>query len=192
MAPRGWPAGSAGQAALRRVAPTTRVEPDRMVHADGTLVTAGAAMAHMDLVLYVLRQRFGEQLTAMLGQALLVEQRRLQSLYMSPAMMVPENNLIALLTRHIAETLPEPVTVGTLAARANISTRTLNRQVNKVLGYGPQQLIQSVRLNRARVLLESGGLSVEEVTAQVGLGDSATLRRLLRRRLGLNPTQVRG
>ncbi|MDN8643059.1 helix-turn-helix domain-containing protein [Stenotrophomonas indicatrix] len=178
--------------ALRRAAPAARVEPDRMVHADGPVVTAGAAMAHMDLVLYVLRQRFGEQLTAMLGQALLVEQRRLQTLYMSPAMMAPENGLIALLTGHIADILPAPVTVDALAARANMSTRTLNRQVNKVLGYGPQQLIQSVRLNRARVMLESGRLSVEEVAAQVGLGDSTTLRRLLRRRLGLTPTQIRG
>ncbi|QZN81275.1 helix-turn-helix domain-containing protein [Stenotrophomonas sp. DR822] len=49
-----------------------------------------------------------------------------------------------------------------------------------------------MRLNRARLMLESGRLSVEEVAAQVGLGDSATLRRLLRRRLGLTPTRIRG
>ncbi|PII11792.1 hypothetical protein CR918_08740 [Stenotrophomonas indicatrix] len=52
--------------------------------------------------------------------------------------------------------------------------------------------MQSVRLNRARLMLESGRLSVEEVATQVGLGDSATLRRLLRRRLGLTSTRIRG
>ena len=178
--------------ALRHAAPQARVEPDRMVHADGPLITAGAALAHVDLLLYVLRQSFGERLAAMIGQALLVERRRLQSPYMSPTMMAPENGLIAQLTAHIAQTIPAPVTVGALALKANVSTRTLNRQVTKVLGYGPQQLIQSVRLNKARVLLEGSGLSVEEVAAEVGLGDAATLRRLLRRWLDVMPSQIRG
>lgn len=182
-----WLAG-----ALRRAAPRTRVEPDRMVHMDGAIITAGAALAHVDMVLHLLRQRFGERLSAMVGQALLVERRRLQSPYISPAMMAPDNELVAKLTAHIARTIPAPVSVGSLAVLVNMSTRTLCRQVTQCLGYGPHRLIQLVRLNKARVLLESNGISVEEVAMRVGLGDAASLRRLLRRQLDATPSQMRG
>lgn len=176
---------------LRRMAPLAQVEPERMVHEDGPIITAGAALAHMDLLLHLIRQRFGERLTMAIGQALLVERRRLQSPYMSPALMAPESKLIAQLTKHITSALPAPVSVATLAAQANMSTRTLSRLVSRELGYGPQHLIQSVRVNKARALLENSKLSVEEVASQVGLGDPATLRRLLRRRLNVTPSQIR-
>ncbi|TGV33463.1 AraC family transcriptional regulator, partial [Mesorhizobium sp. M8A.F.Ca.ET.142.01.1.1] len=45
---------------------------------------------------------------------------------------------------------------------------------------------------RARVLLAQGTLPVDEVAAQVGLGDAAALRRLLRRRMDVTPSQIRG
>jgi len=178
--------------ALRLAAPLARVEPDRMVHSDGPLITAGAALAHVDLLLHLMRQRFGEALADLLGKALLVERRRLQSPYMYPTMMAPENRLIEQLCTYIAESMPAPVTVDALAVNMNMSIRTLNRHVTQALGYGPQQLIQTIRLNRARVLLQGSGRTVEEVAAQVGLGDATTLRRLLRRKLGMTPTQARG
>ena len=88
--------------------------------------------------------------------------------------------------------MPGTITVADLATYANTSIRTLNRQVTRLLGHGPQALIQSIRLNRARVLLAQGTLPVDEVAAQVGLGDAAALRRLLRRRMDVTPSQIRG
>lgn len=178
--------------ALRRAAPDASVEPDRMVLESGALVTAGAAFAHLDLMLYILRQRFGEALTSAMGQALLVERRRLQSRYALPALMAPESELIARLSALIVQSMPAPVGVADLAVHANMSIRTLNRQVTRLLGHGPQALIQSVRLNRARVLLTDDALSVDEVASRVGLGDATALRRLLRKRLDVTPSQIRG
>lgn len=178
--------------ALRNAAPDASVEADRMVQESGALVTAGAAFAHLDLMLHILRQRFGEPLTAAVAQALLVDRRRLQSPYATPVLMAPESELIARLSSHITRSMPGPLAVADLAAHANMSIRTLNRQVTRLLGHGPQALIQSVRLNRARVLLAQGTLPVEEVAAQVGLGDAAALRRLLRKRMDVTPSQIRG
>jgi len=178
--------------ALRRVAPAASVEADRMVIESGALMTAGAAFAHLDLMLHVLRQRFGDALASAVGQALLVDRRHLQSRYATPALMAPQSELIARLSSHIERSMPGTITVADLATYANTSIRTLNRQVTRLLGHGPQALIQSIRLNRARVLLAQGTLPVDEVAAQVGLGDAAALRRLLRRRMDVTPSQIRG
>lgn len=178
--------------ALRRVAPAASVDADRMVIESGALMTAGAAFAHLDLMLHVLWQRFGDALASAVGQALLVDRRHLQSRYATPALMAPQSELIARLSSHIERSMPGTITVADLATYANTSIRTLNRQVTRLLGHGPQALIQSIRLNRARVLLAQGTLPVDAVAAQVGLGDAAALRRLLRRRMDVTPSQIRG
>ena len=52
-------------------------------------------------------------------------------------------------------------------------------------------LVQSVRLNRARMLIESSRLSVEAVAEKVGYADATALRRLMRKVAGSNPSRYR-
>ena len=51
-------------ALLKRMAPDCTVDVDRMVCADGPVVTAGAAFAQTDLMLHLLRERCGSALTS--------------------------------------------------------------------------------------------------------------------------------
>lgn len=177
--------------ALQRLAPDCRVEPDHMVIDDGPVISAGAALGHGDLMLYLLRQRFGPALADAVARALLLDRRQLQSPYMVPMLMAQGNALIAALTAHIEARLPSTVSVADLAAQACMSPRTLSRQVNRALGHGPLQLIRSVQLNRARALLENSRYTVERVAELVGYRDPTALRRLLRRRLNATPRQLR-
>lgn len=176
---------------LQRLAPDCKVDPDQMVIDDPPLITAGAALGHTDLMLYLLRARFGPALVDAVCRALLLDRRQLQSPYMVPAMMAQGSPLVAALTAHIAASLPNALDVGALAAHAGMSVRTLSRQLSKVTGHGPLHLIRSVQLNRARALLENSRLSVESVAEQVGYRDPTALRRLLRRRLNATPRQLR-
>ncbi|MCF7752043.1 helix-turn-helix domain-containing protein [Bacillus subtilis subsp. subtilis] len=177
--------------ALQRRVPGCTVDPDRMVIDDPPLVTAGAALGHTDLMLYLLRQRFGPALVDAVSRALLLDRRQLQSAFMVPAMMAQGNALIATLTAHIQDSLPTAVSVGNLAAHVGMSTRTLSRQVGKATGQGPLHLIRSVQLNQARALLENSRYSVETVAERVGYADPTALRRLMRKRLNATPRQLR-
>ncbi|OYU42887.1 MAG: AraC family transcriptional regulator, partial [Burkholderiales bacterium PBB4] len=56
---------------LQRLAPDCRVDADRMVCADGAVVTAGAAFAQIDLMLHLLRKLSGNALADALSRALL-------------------------------------------------------------------------------------------------------------------------
>lgn len=177
--------------ALQRLEPDCRIDPDQMVIDDGPIVTAGAALGHTDLMLYLLRQRFGPALVEAVARALLLDRRQSQSAYMVPTMMAQGNALIAALTAHIEAQLPTAIDVVGLAAHVGMSVRTLSRQVGKATGHGPLHLIRSVQLNRARALLESSRYSVESVAERVGYRDPTALRRLLRQRLDATPRQLR-
>jgi len=51
--------------------------------------------------------------------------------------------------------------------------------------------VQSVRLNRARMLIERSRLTIEQVAAQVGYEDATALRRLMRKSTGASPSRFR-
>jgi AraC-like DNA-binding protein len=78
-----------------------------------------------------------------------------------------------------------------LAEALAMSPRTLARQVRAATGKSPLALVQSVRLHKARALIESTRMPIEQVAAQVGYQDATALRRLMRKAAGATPSKFR-
>ena len=72
-----------------------------------------------------------------------------------------------------------------------MSSRTLSRRIKESTGRSVSALLQSVRINRARMLLETSKMSVEQVAEQVGYADTTALRRLMRKVTQATPRQFR-
>ena len=176
---------------LQRREPDCRVDADRMVCADGPITTGGAAMAQSDLMLHLLRSRFGVDLADAVSKVLLLDGRQAQAPFAVPSMMANGSELVRRLTRRIEAALPRPPSVVELAGELAMSPRTLARHVRAATGRGPLALVQSVRLNRARQLIESSRLSIAQVAESVGYEDATALRRLMRKCAGAAPSQFR-
>lgn len=178
-------------AELRRLEPNCIVDSDRMVCVDGLLCTAGAAFAHTDLMLHLLRVQFGAALANAVGRVLLLDGREAQAPFVVPDMMSNGNELVARLVSRIEASLPHPPSVETLAQEFAMSGRTLSRHVLKATGKSTMALMQSVRLSRARMLIESSRMTIESVAEQVGYEDATALRRLMKKTTGANPSKYR-
>ncbi len=176
---------------LRRLEPACCVDADRMVCADGPITTAGAALAQADLMLHLLRTRFGVALADAVGKVLLIDGRQAQAPFAVPAMMANGSELVRRLTQRIEAALPQPPSVAMLAGELAMSPRTLARHVRAATGRGPLALVQSVRLNRARQLIEASRLTIAQVAERVGYEDATALRRLMRKSAGATPSQFR-
>ena len=176
---------------LRRLEPGCIVDADRMVCADGPVTTGGAAMAQSDLMLHLLRTRFGVALADAVSKVLLIDGRQAQAPFAVPAMMANGSELVRRLTQRIEAALPRPPSVVALAGELAMSPRTLARHVRAATGRGPLALVQSVRLNRARQLIESSRMTIAQVAERVGYEDATALRRLMRKAAGAAPSQFR-
>ena len=176
---------------LQQLEPRCKVNADRMVVADGNVITAGAAFAQTDLMLHLLRTKFGAPLADAVSRTLLLDGRQAQAPYIVPMMLASGDALLSRLSMYIESKLPHPPTVGALAQEFCVSERTLSRQVKIACGLTPLALVQRIRLNRARALLESSKLSVDEIAARVGYTDATALRRLMRKAMGTTPRQLR-
>lgn len=176
---------------LAALAPGCTVDADRMVVADPPLVTGGAAFAQADVMLHLLREYGGAQLSDAVARTLLIDGRAAQAPYVVPELLANGDALVLDLVARIESALPHPPSVTDLARDLAISERTLSRQVHRATGRTTFALVQSVKLRRARALLEGSRLSVEQVAAAVGYQDATALRRAMRKVAGATPSRYR-
>jgi transcriptional regulator GlxA family with amidase domain len=176
---------------LQQLESSAVVDADRMVIRDGTIVTAGAAFAQTDLMLHLLSTQFSPALADAVSRALLIDGRQSQAQFIVPAMLANGSELIAKLVSRFESALPNPPSIADLAAEFCMSDRTLSRHVRAATGRSTSALLQSVRLNKARMLLETSKLTVEQVAERVGYVDTTALRRLMRKVMGATPRQFR-
>ncbi|PTU30202.1 GlxA family transcriptional regulator [Stenotrophobium rhamnosiphilum] len=176
---------------LQKVEPECVVDANRLVISDGTVWTAGAAFAQTDLMLRLIQARFGNALAEAVSRVLVIDGREAQAPFIVPAMLANGNELIANLSQQIEKSLPNALSVKEMAEKLCISEKTLARRIKAATGKNPSELIQFVRLKRARRLLETTSMSVDQVAEKVGYSDSTALRRLMRKVFNATPRQFR-
>jgi transcriptional regulator GlxA family with amidase domain len=175
---------------FRRRYPDVALEDSHMVVKSGRVVTAGAALGHMDLALWIIRS-VSPKLASLTGNYLIVDSRPSQSAYALADHLMHADPLVHRFEQWARAHLAERFSLDAAVRAVASSKRTLARRMEAVLGKTPLTYVQDLRVERAVHLLTTGHMSVEEVATQVGYADGATLRTLLRRRLGAGIKQIR-
>jgi transcriptional regulator GlxA family with amidase domain len=198
---RSWSERGAGTAAactttwwlgpfFRQRYPKVRLDESRMIVKSGKFVTAGAALSHMDLALWLIRQK-SPRLAALTAKYLVVDSRPSQSAYSLTDHLAHSDPLVERFERWARGRLTYGFSLDDAAAAAGSSKRTLARRMQSVLGKSPLSYFQELRVERAVHLLKTTAESVEEIAARVGYADGVTLRTLLRRHLGHGIKEIR-
>ena len=92
--------------------------------------------------------------------------------------------------RHLETHYSEAPDLDALSRRACLSKFHLIRQFRRLYGRTPCQILRSVRIRRARELLERGA-SVREASLAVGYDSVPSFSALFRRMTGMSPSAVR-
>lgn len=174
---------------FRRRYPKVRLDDTRMIIASGRVVTAGAAMGHLDLALWLVRQASPE-MAALVARMLLIDSRPSQAKYIIPDFLAHADPMVERFERWARVNLARGFSLQAAANALAVSPRTLQRRVEAVLGRSPLAFFQDMRVERAQHLI-SLGHDLEQIAEEIGYAESATLRTLLRRRLGRGVRQLR-
>jgi len=170
--------------------PLVRLDESHMLVKSGRFVTAGAALSHMDLALWLIRQH-SPKLAAVTAKYLIVDSRPSQSAYVLTDHLIHSDPLVERFERWARTRLALGFSLDEAAKAVAASKRTLARRMHAVLGKSPLSYFQSLRVERAVHLLKTGNESVDQIAARVGYTDGVTLRTLLRRRLGYGIREIR-
>ena len=165
---------------FRRRYPTVDLDLDTMVVADGNLVTAGAAFAHIDLALSLVRS-ISPDLAQHVAKLLLIDDRPSQAAFVAYEHLRHEDPVVIEFERIVRARLDEPFDVASVAHSIGISRRTLERRTRSTLNLTPLGFVQRLRIERARHLSATTNLNASEIALRVGYANAETLRALLRR-----------
>jgi transcriptional regulator GlxA family with amidase domain len=175
---------------FRQRYPQVRLDETRLIVQSNAMVTAGAALGHLDLALTLIR-RESPELASLTAKYLVADTRTSQALYTIPAHLAHADPLVNKFERWARQRLAKGFSLDAAAAALATSTRTLSRRVQSVLGKSPLEYFQELRIGRAVHLLETSEASVDQIAAKVGYADGVTLRALLRRKLGRGVRELR-
>jgi transcriptional regulator GlxA family with amidase domain len=175
---------------FRQRYPAVQLEDSRMLVSSGNLVTAGAALSHVDMALWIVRQASPE-LATLVARYLIVDSRPSQSAYVISDHLSHSDPLVERFERWARGRLADGFSLDEAAQAAGTSKRTLARRMQQVLGKSPLSYVQDLRVERAVHLLKTSDKSLEQIAGMVGYADGVTLRTLLRQRLGRGVREVR-
>ncbi len=176
---------------LQSLEPNCKVDADRMVCADGPIITSGAALAQTDLVIHLLREKFGNELVSAVSRMLLIDNRvAQQASFIVPEFFARGDELLSRIIERIEQSIPNVPSVEKLAIELCMTERTLLRHVQRATGKSTTALIQSIRFRRARTMLENSRLTIEQVAEAVGYGDATALRKMIKKITGANPRRA--
>lgn len=98
---------------------------------------------------------------------------------------------IELARTYLEQQLHRPISLNQLATIAHLSVRQLTTLFQQQLGRSPQQYLLELRMQKARLLLESTDLQVQSVADQVGYTSLAAFSDRFRRHFGQSPRYFR-
>jgi transcriptional regulator GlxA family with amidase domain len=153
-------------------------------------VTAGAALSHMDLALWLVRG-VSPQIASLTAKYLIVDSRPSQSAYALTDHLVHSDPIVQRFEGWARGRLTHGFSLDDAAKAVGSSKRTLARRMQSVLGKSPLSYFQGLRVERAVHLLKTSSATVDEVAARVGYADGTTLRALLLRRLNVGVKEIR-
>lgn len=166
-------------AAFRSRYPSVILDLGAMVVADGGIMTAGAAFAHIDLALALVR-RVSPGLAEHIARLLVIDERVSQSAYLVVDHLNHNDPLVLAFEQQARSHLSESLDVRDLAAAIGTTRRTLERRTQAAVGMSPLAVVQRLRAERAAHLLRTTAQSVEQIAPQVGYANASTLRSLMR------------
>ena len=175
---------------FRQAFPQVELDEAEMLVKDDRVITAGAALAHVDLALAIIRE-VSPDLAATVAKYLLMDDRPSQAPYVAPSHVAHDDELVKSFERWMRRHLREPFELARAARACGASERTLQRRLRAVLGKPPVAFVQDLRLERAVHLLRSSHRSVDDIASSVGYEDGSTLRSLLRRKLHTGVRELR-
>lgn len=157
------------------------------------IVTAGGVSAWHDLAVYLIARFCGYRHAIETAKVFLIsghsEGQSPYSVMTRPMESAdgPISDCQAWIADNYATTKP----IEQMVERSGLNPRTFSRRFRAATGLSPIEFVQTIRIEEAKLMLETDALSIEEIGASVGYEDPASFRRVFKRNVGQSPAAYR-
>ena len=173
--------------------PRVLLKADRFV-IDGSVFTTGGASPTFDLMLHLIRMRYGYPLALEVSNTFIYDSSQLASDTQPLVSLGSLGNreprvaaAIQLMEQHIDET----ISVGAIAAHAKVSVRMLEYLFAQMLELSPGAYYRRLRLQTARRLVVDTRLQMQEIAIRTGFNSLPAFSRMFKRYYQQSPSDCR-
>lgn len=173
--------------------PAVKLNQDRIFVNDGPIWTTAGGAASLDLSLALIESDLGADVAKAVARDLVVYHRRTGGQSQKSALLElsPKTDRFQAVLTYARDNLHKPLSVPELAEVAHLSTRQFSRAFQAETGQSPAKVIETLRVEGARNLMEQSRHPIEVVARQSGFSDRDHMRRAFMRVLGRPPQAFR-
>ncbi|MEV0595372.1 GlxA family transcriptional regulator [Nonomuraea cavernae] len=178
---------------FRTLFPKVRLDPDVLFVDDGDVLTSAGVAAGLDLCFHVIRRDHGSEVANRAARRCVMPPWREggQAQYIERPLPPSADTGTSATRGWMLANLDTPLDLAALAEHANMSVRTFTRRFREETGLSPARWLTWQRVERARHLLETTDLPVDQVARRAGFGTAVSLRQHLHSAVGVAPLAYR-
>lgn len=178
---------------LREKFPEIAVDEDRIFIIDGPVWTSAGMSAGLDLALAMVEQDIGSDASRSVARKLVVYQRRAggQSQFSALLELDAKSDRVQDALSFAKANLKSDLSVQTLAEAARLSPRQFSRVFRQETGQSPAKAVERLRVEAARIMIETTCHPVEVVARETGFGDRERMRQSFLRAFGQPPQVIK-
>lgn len=179
--------------AFRSRYPAVELKSKHLITQADNIYCVGSVNSIADLMVHVIEEWFGSRVARAVENQFSPEIRRSFSAaaYQNEADSSHDDELVAEAQQWLQNHLAEPGSLAALAARLQVSQRTLARRFQRATGMSARAYLQSLRMAGAKELLKHSNLPVGDIAWQLGITDVSYFSQLFRSHAGMSPLKYR-
>lgn len=178
---------------FRTMFPEVTLVTEKVVTDENGIYTSGGAYSYLTLILYLIEKYAGRAAAIFCAKIFAIDIDRESQ---SPFMMFSgqkdhEDEPIKKAQQYIEDHFHEKITVDELASMFSLSRRNLERRFKRATSNTVVEYMQRVKIEAAKMSLESSRENVNEVMYKVGYTDTKAFRTTFKKITGISPIQYR-
>jgi len=169
--------------------PRVKLTPQVQMIESDNIITTSSTPAMLDFALLLIQRFLGDRAAEYASHYFAIRDKNAPL----PEFLEPTSHdtLVDAVRDKIRMSYAEPLTLDTLAAQFNVTSRTLSRRFVAATGVGPIRYLAKQRLSIARRMLQSTDLQIQQIAEQSGFESTTVFGRNFKLEYGLSPRELR-
>jgi transcriptional regulator GlxA family with amidase domain len=178
---------------FKKIFPDVNLVVDKIITDEQGIYSSGGAFSSANLILYLVEKYAGRKVAVYCAKMFQIDiERGSQSPFiMFKGQKEHEDESIKKAQEYIETNFRNKITVDQLASMLALSRRNLERRFKKATANTVVEYIQRVKIEAAKISLESSRDNVNEVMYKIGYSDPKAFRVIFKKITGLSPIQYR-
>jgi transcriptional regulator GlxA family with amidase domain len=179
--------------AFKAMFPQVNLVTEKIITDDKGIYSSGGAFSYLNLILYLIEKYAGRDIAVLSAKvfAIEIERKNQLSFVIFQGQKEHDDEPIKKAQEFIENNYSEKITIDELASLAAVSRRNFERRFKKATANTVAEYIQRVKIEAAKMSLESSRENVNDAMYKVGYSDPKAFRVSFKKITGLSPVEYR-